>query len=169
MAAVALGTETAGSILSPSSANSVVGIKPTVGLTSRAGVIPISHRQDTVGPICRTVTDAVEVLDVIVGFDRDDFAATKKASTYIPHGGYRQFLKADGLRDKRLGISKDLFGSNDIKTYQQHFNTLRQKGAVLVDNLVIPYTDLVYNAIVVAQYIALSAEFKMDLMHILNI
>ncbi|KAH0634759.1 hypothetical protein KY284_037545 [Solanum tuberosum] len=124
MAAVALGTETAGSILSPSSANSVVGIKPTVGLTSRAGVIPISHRQDTVGPICRTVTDAVEVLDVIVGFDRDDFAATKKASTYIPHGGYRQFLKADGLRDKRLGISKDLFGSNDIKTYQQHFNTL---------------------------------------------
>uniref|UniRef100_M0ZPH1 Amidase family protein n=1 Tax=Solanum tuberosum TaxID=4113 RepID=M0ZPH1_SOLTU len=135
MAAVALGTETAGSILSPSSANSVVGIKPTVGLTSRAGVIPISHRQDTVGPICRTVTDAVEVLDVIVGFDRDDFAATKKASTYIPHGGYRQFLKADGLRDKRLGISKDLFGSNDIKTYQQHFNTLRQKGAVLVDNL----------------------------------
>ncbi|XP_049406332.1 probable amidase At4g34880 [Solanum stenotomum] len=163
MAAVALGTETAGSILFPSSANSVVGIKPTVGLTSRAGVIPISHRQDTVGPICRTVTDAVEVLDVIVGFDRDDFAATKKASTYIPHGGYWQFLKADGLRDKRLGISKDLFGSNDIKTYQQHFNTLRQKGAVLVDNLVIPYTDLVYNAIVVAQYIALSAEFKMDL------
>ncbi|KAH0638718.1 hypothetical protein KY285_035304 [Solanum tuberosum] len=152
MAAVALGTETAGSILSPSSANSVVGIKPTVGLTSRAGVIPISHRQDTVG-----------FLNVIVGFDRDDFAATKKSSTYIPHGGYRQFLKADGLRDKRLGISKDLFSSNDIKTYQQHFNTLRQKGAVLVDNLVIPYTDLVYNAIVVAQYIALSAEFKMDL------
>ncbi|KAK4709425.1 hypothetical protein R3W88_030350 [Solanum pinnatisectum] len=163
MVAVALGTETAGSILSPSSANSVVGIKPTVGLTSRAGVIPISHRQDTVGPICRTVTDAVEVLDVIVGFDRDDFPATKKASTYIPHGGYRQFLKADGLRDKRLGILKDFFGYNDIKTYQQHFNTLRQKGAVLVDNLVIPYTDLVYNAIVVAQNIALSAEFKMDL------
>ncbi|XP_049353921.1 probable amidase At4g34880 [Solanum verrucosum] len=163
MVAVALGTETAGSILSPSSANSVVGIKPTVGLTSRAGVIPISHRQDTVGPICRTVTDAVEVLDVIVGFDRDDFPATKKASIYIPHGGYRQFLKADGLRYKRLGISKDFFGSNDIKTYQQHFNTLRQKGAVLVDNLVIPSTDLVYNAIAVAQNIALSAEFKMDL------
>lgn len=163
MAAVALGTETSGSILSPSSANSVVGIKPTVGLTSRAGVIPISHRQDTVGPICRTVSDAVEVLDVIIGFDRDDFPATKKASTYIPHGGYRQFLKADGLRDKRLGISKDLFGSNDIKTYQQHFNTLRRKGAVLVDNLVIPYIDLVINALAVAQDIALSAEFKMDL------
>lgn len=159
MAAVALGTETSGSILSPSSANSVVGIKPTVGLTSRAGVIPISHRQDTVGPICRTVSDAVEVLDVIVGFDRDEFTATKKASTYIPHGGYRQFLKADGLRDKRLGISKDLFGSNDIKIYQHHFNTLRQKGAVLVDNVETPHIDLVYNAI----DIALSAEFKMDL------
>lgn len=132
MAAVALGTETAGSILFPSSANSVVGIKPTVGLTSRAGVIPISHRQDTVGPICRTVTDAVEVLDVIIGFDRDDFPATKKASTYIPHGGYRQFLKADGLRDKRLGISNYFFGSNDIKTYQQHFNTLRKNSKNMV-------------------------------------
>ncbi|KAM3398714.1 putative amidase [Capsicum galapagoense] len=163
LAAVALGTETAGSILSPSNANSVVGIKPTVGLTSRAGVIPISHRQDTVGPICRTVSDAVEVLDAIVGFDRDDFPATKKASTYIPHGGYRQFLKADGLKDKRLGISKDLFGSNDIKTYQQHFNTLRQKGAVLVYNLEIPNIDLVQDALVVAQRIALSAESKMNL------
>ncbi|KAM3303281.1 putative amidase isoform X1 [Capsicum chacoense] len=163
LAAVSLGTETAGSILYPSNANSVVGIKPTVGLTSRAGVIPISHRQDTVGPICRTVSDAVEVLDVIVGFDRDDFPATKKASTYIPHGGYRQFLKADGLKDKRLGILKDLFGSNDIKAYQHHFNTLRQKGAVLVDNLEIPNIDLVYTAIVNAQDIALFAEFKMDL------
>lgn len=163
LVAVTLGTETAGSILSPSSANSVVGIKPTVGLTSRAGVIPISHRQDTVGPICRTVSDAVQVLDVIVGFDLDDVPATKKASTYIPHGGYRQFLKADGLRDKRLGISKDLFGSNDIKTYQQHFNTLRQKGAVLVEKLEIPNSDLVYNAVVIAQDIALNAEFKMDL------
>ncbi|KAJ8552070.1 hypothetical protein K7X08_028513 [Anisodus acutangulus] len=163
MAAIALGTETAGSILSPSSANSVVGIKPTVGLTSRAGVVPVSHRQDTIGPICRTVADAVEVLDAIVGFDQDDSPATKKASTYIPHGGYRQFLKADGLRNKRLGISRDLFGSNDIKAYQRHFNTLRQKGAVLVDNLEVPNTDLVYNAIGDAQTIALFAEFKMDL------
>ncbi|OIT38609.1 PREDICTED: putative amidase C869.01 [Nicotiana attenuata] len=163
MAAVALGTETAGSILSPSSANSVVGIKPTVGLTSRAGVVPISHRQDTVGPICRTVSDAVEVLEAIVGFDQDDSPATKQASTYIPHGGYRQFLKADGLRGKRLGITKDLFSSDDIKANQRHFKTLRQKGAVLVDNLEIPNINLVYTAMFDAQDIALTAEFKMDL------
>ncbi|PHT34900.1 hypothetical protein CQW23_26700 [Capsicum baccatum] len=103
LAAVALGTETAGSILYPANANSVVGIKSTVGLTRRVGVIPISHRQDTVGPICRTVSDAVKVLDAIVGFYRDNFLATKRSSTYIPHGGYRQFLKADGPKDKRLG------------------------------------------------------------------
>ncbi|PHT68952.1 hypothetical protein T459_28439 [Capsicum annuum] len=158
LAAVALGTETAGSILYPANANSVVGVKPTVDLTNRAGVIPISQLQDTVG----TVSHAVEVLDVIVGIDRDDFPATKKASTYIPHGGYRQFLKADGLKDKRLGILKDLLGSNDIKACQHHFNTLRQKGVVLVDNEV-PNIDLVYSAIVNAQDIALFAEFKMDL------
>ncbi|KAM3398713.1 hypothetical protein P3S68_002229 [Capsicum galapagoense] len=158
LAAVALGTEIAGSILCPANANSVIGIKSTVGLTSKAGVIPISHR-----PICRTVSDTVKVLAAIVGFYRDDFLATKRASTYIPHGGYRQFLKADGLKVKRLGILNDLFGSNEIKTYRQHFNTLRQKGAVLVYNLEIPNIDLVRDALVVAQGIALSAEFKMNL------
>ncbi|PHT68954.1 hypothetical protein T459_28441 [Capsicum annuum] len=96
LAAVALGTEIAGSILCPANANSVIGIKSTVGLTSKAGVIPISHR---------TVSDTVKVLAAIVGFYRDDFLATKRASTYIPHGGYRQFLKADGLKVKRLGFS----------------------------------------------------------------
>ncbi|KAF9620774.1 hypothetical protein IFM89_014507 [Coptis chinensis] len=87
MVSVSLGTETDGSILCPSSSNSVVGIKPTVGLTSRSGVIPISPRQDTIGPICRTVTDAVYVLDAIVGFDPKDAKATRKASKFIPHGG----------------------------------------------------------------------------------
>ncbi|KAH0746928.1 hypothetical protein KY285_008585 [Solanum tuberosum] len=182
MVAVALGTETAGSILSPSSANSVVGIKPTVGLTSRAGVIPISHRQDTVGPICRTVTDAVEVLDVIVGFDRDDFPATKKASIYIPHDTSirpqcvswtldadmaHKYLRclddhfvswecSTDTMDRQVDVSRCASSKLEVSSYQQ-------KGAVLVDNLVIPSTDLVYNAIAVAQNIALSAEFKMDL------
>ncbi|CAN4120088.1 unnamed protein product [Withania somnifera] len=163
LAAVTLGTETAGSILSPASVNSVVGIKPTVGLTSRAGVIPISHRQDTVGPICRTVSDAVDVLDAIVGFDQDDSAATTTASVYIPSGGYQQFLKADGLRGKRLGIAKNLFGPKDMSTYRQHFNTLRQKGAVLVENLEIPNINFVNEALIVSQGRALRAEFKMDL------
>ncbi|KAH9310792.1 hypothetical protein KI387_025827, partial [Taxus chinensis] len=98
MAAVSLATGTDGSILCPSSSNSVVGIRPTVGLTSRAGVIPISHNQDTVGPICRTITDAVYLLNEIVGYDVRDHRATKSASLFIPKGGYKQFLKTDGLQ-----------------------------------------------------------------------
>ncbi|XP_058090972.1 probable amidase At4g34880 [Magnolia sinica] len=136
---VSLGSETAGSIICPSSYNSVVGIKPTVGLTSRSGVIPISPRQDTIGPICRTVSDAVYVLDAIVGFDPRD-AATEKASKLIPHGGYTQFLKADGLKGKRLGIVRkpffELLSEPAIKqTFEEHLSTLRRRGAILVDNL----------------------------------
>ncbi|CAI0445378.1 unnamed protein product, partial [Linum tenue] len=109
--AVSIGTETDGSILCPSHANSAVGIKPTVGLTSRAGVVPVSPRQDTIGhfgtfhfrPICRTVADAVHVLDAIAGFDEFD-PATREASKYIPYGGYKQFLKANGLKGKRIGV-----------------------------------------------------------------
>ncbi|KAK3412664.1 hypothetical protein EUGRSUZ_I01389, partial [Eucalyptus grandis] len=139
MGAVSLGTETHGSILCPSSSNSVVGIKPTLGLTSRGGVIPITPRQDTVGPMCRTVADAVNVLDVIVGFDPYDDKATREASKYIPRGGYQQFLKVDGLMGKRLGIVKPFFDSYSGtlvgKAFESHFNTLRKQGAVLVDRL----------------------------------
>ncbi|CAN1802791.1 Probable amidase At4g34880 [Linum perenne] len=112
MVAVSLGTETDGSILCPADYNSVVGIKPTVSLTSRAGVIPVSPRQDTIGftdsiycrPICRTVSDAVYVLDAIVGFDPRDCEATNEAAKFIPSGGYKQFLKKDGLKGKKIGI-----------------------------------------------------------------
>ncbi|KAH9618643.1 hypothetical protein KSS87_022142, partial [Heliosperma pusillum] len=116
MAAVTLGTETDGSILCPSSANSVVGIKPTLGLTSRGGVVPISPRQDTVGPICRTVTDAAYVLESIVGYDPYDSEATMKATKYIPIGGYSQFLKLDGLKGKRVGILRKSF-FDDVSPY----------------------------------------------------
>ncbi|ERN13502.1 hypothetical protein AMTR_s00041p00216990 [Amborella trichopoda] len=109
LATVTLGTETDGSIITPSSANSIVGIEPTLGLTSRAGVILISPRQDTVGPICRTVLDAVFVLDEIVGFDQRDKKATIAASKFIPAGGYKQFLNAEGLRGKRMGILREPF------------------------------------------------------------
>ncbi|KAF0892418.1 hypothetical protein E2562_015480 [Oryza meyeriana var. granulata] len=126
MAAVTLGTETDGSILCPASLNSVVGIKPTVGLTSRAGVIPITPRQDTVGPICRTVSDAVHVLDAIVGYDVLDAEATGAASKYIPNGGYGQFLRMDGLRGKRIGIpnsffTEGLYGKAQLKERLQDF------------------------------------------------
>ncbi|GLJ13025.1 hypothetical protein SUGI_0203560 [Cryptomeria japonica] len=137
MVAMSLGTDTAGSILCPSSANSVVGIRPTVGLTSRAGVIPVSHTQDTVGPICRTVTDAVYLLDVIVGYDVYDHKATRSAAQFIPKGGYKQFLKTEGLQGKRLGIVRnpDLSpGSAEAISFEKHLATMRKKGAILVEN-----------------------------------
>ncbi|MFQ6622752.1 hypothetical protein Gotur_001850 [Gossypium turneri] len=139
LAAVTLGTETDGSILCPSNNNAIVGIKPTVGLTSRAGVVPITPRQDTVGPMCRTVADAVYVLDAIAGLDYND-KATIKASKYIPRGGYKQFLKIDGLKGKRLGLFRNEFfnvgeGSVYAKVFERHFSTLRRRGAVLVENV----------------------------------
>ncbi|KAF8034832.1 hypothetical protein BT93_C0990 [Corymbia citriodora subsp. variegata] len=166
MGAVSLGTETDGSILCPSGSNAVVGIKPTLGLTSRGGVIPITPRQDTVGPMCRTVADAVSVLDVIVGFDPYDANATSEASKYIPRGGYKQFLKAHGLKGKRLGILRYLYynisGAAFAKAFDSHVNTLRKQGAVLVDHLELANIKEIYtNAS--GEDVAISAEFKLAL------
>ncbi|XP_059643938.1 probable amidase At4g34880 [Cornus florida] len=167
MVAVTLGTETDGSILCPASFNAVVGIKPTVGLTSRAGVIPISPRQDTIGPICRTVSDAVYVLDAIVGYDYND-AATKEASKYIPPGGYTQFLKVDGLKGKRLGIVRNPFfifynGSVLPQVFEHHLHTLRERGAILVDRVEIANIDVILNFTSSGEGTALIAEFKIAL------
>ncbi|RZR90116.1 hypothetical protein BHM03_00017940 [Ensete ventricosum] len=154
MAAVTLGTETDGSIICPSDFNSVAGIKPTVGLTSRAGVVPISPRQDT-------------VLEAIVGFDQRDAVATKAASKYIPRGGYKQFLKLDGLRGKRIGILRAFFsfsnGSFQQKVFEVHLNTMRQKGAILIDNLEIANLSIILDPTQSGEEVALLAEFKMAL------
>ncbi|XP_062019475.1 probable amidase At4g34880 [Rosa rugosa] len=148
LVAVSLGTETSGSILCPSSLNSVVGLKPTVGLTSRAGVVPISLRQDTVGPICRTVADAAYVLDAIAGIDHNDIA-TIETSKFIPKGGYAQFLRRDGLSGKRIGILGAFhdFGNDTslAQTFEKHLNTLRKGGVVLVDNLEIANLTEIYS------------------------
>uniref|UniRef100_A0ACD5WP06 Uncharacterized protein n=1 Tax=Avena sativa TaxID=4498 RepID=A0ACD5WP06_AVESA len=167
MAAVTLGTETDGSILCPSSFNSVVGIKPTVGLTSRAGVVPISPRQDTVGPMCRTVSDAVQVLDAIVGYDASDAAATRAASKYIPSGGYMQFLKKDGLRGKRIGVPNGFFqgkGETQLRVYNQHLTTMREHGAVVIENLDVATNSTALLAEIRSnEGIAMRAEFKLSL------
>ncbi|VAH40250.1 unnamed protein product [Triticum turgidum subsp. durum] len=164
MAAVTLGTETDGSILCPASLNSVVGIKPTVGLTSRAGVIPITPRQDTVGPICHTVADAVHVLDAIVGYDARDATPTMEASKYIPHGGYMQFLKKGGLGGKRIGVPSGFFnfpnGTVQQMAYAQHLNTMRKQGAVVIENLDIENLSVLLDSQNNGQQIALPAEFK---------
>ncbi|GFS29657.1 amidase family protein [Actinidia rufa] len=168
MVAVSVGTETDGSILCPSSSNAVVGIKPTVGLTSRAGVIPISPRQDTIGPICRTVADAVHVLDAIVGFDYNDAEATREAAKYIPRGGYTQFLKVDALKGKRIGIVRNPFfnfpnGSSLTQAFNYHFQTLRERGAILVDHLEIANIEEILNSTASGEAVALIAEFKLAL------
>ncbi|KAK8582465.1 hypothetical protein V6N13_069242 [Hibiscus sabdariffa] len=164
---VSLGTETDGSILCPASFNSVVGLKPTVGLTSRAGVIPVTPRQDTIGPICRTVSDAVYVLDAIAGFDSND-EATRHPSYYIPPGGYKRFLNPYGLQGKRLGIVRDPFFKNVEglglgQTFENHFQTLRRGGAIVVDNLQIDNIDVILNVNASGEAAASIAEFKLSL------
>ncbi|XP_058213140.1 probable amidase At4g34880 [Rhododendron vialii] len=168
MVAVSLGTETDGSIIGPADFNSVVGIKPTVGLTSRAGVVPISPRQDSIGPICRTVSDAVQVLDVIVGFDPRDFEATKEAAKFIPAGGYKQFLNLDGLKGKRLGVVRNPFlalsnKSTGVSTFESHLNTLRRRGATIVDDLEITDVEVILDRSQSGEAVALLAEFKLTI------
>ncbi|OMO74458.1 Amidase [Corchorus capsularis] len=162
MAAVSLGTETDGSILCPSNSNAVVGIRPTLGLTSRAGVIPITPRQDTVGPMCRTVADAVYVLDAIAGLDYDD-KETIIASKYIPRGGYKQFLKPNGLKGKRLGLLKNFYFSFDNGDFDHLFSALRQGGAVLVEISDASKFFSVYSSKENYEGIAMTAEFKLAL------
>src|SRR5262249_16011312 len=111
LCAAAIGTETDGSVVCPSSANSLVGMKPTVGLLSRAGIIPISHSQDTAGPMARTVRDAAILLSAMTGVDPNDKATTRSAGK--ASSDYRQLLKKDGLRGARLGIARKYFGFND--------------------------------------------------------
>ncbi|KAF5443814.1 hypothetical protein F2P56_036340 [Juglans regia] len=164
MVSISVGTETDGSIICPADHNSAVGIKPTVGLTSRAGVIPISPRQDSIG----TVTDAVYLLEAIVGFDPKDYEATKAAAKFIPAGGYSQFLKEDGLHGKRLGVVRYPFldsynGSTAITAFEHHLNVLRQRGATIVDNLEIANIDIIMNRYISGELVLLLAEFKLSI------
>ncbi|HKT59774.1 MAG TPA: amidase [Gemmatimonadales bacterium] len=132
--AVAVGTETDGSIVCPASANGVVGIKPTVGLVSRAGIIPISHTQDTAGPLCRSVADAAAVLSVLAGADPRD-SATAASSGHV-ETDYTAFLKKDGLRGARIGVARaKFFGYSDAtdKLAEDAIEVLRREGAVVID------------------------------------
>ncbi len=107
---LAIGTETNGSIVCPSSSNGIVGIKPTVGLISRSGIIPISFTQDTPGPMARTVKDAAICLGVLTGIDSADVKTLESKGKF--HTDYTQFLKTDGLKNKRIGIYKKALGIN---------------------------------------------------------
>src|SRR5436853_2456553 len=104
LAAIGVGTETDGSVVCPSNANSLVGIKPTLGVISRAGIVPIAHSQDTAGPMCRTVADAATLLGVLAGVDSRDEAT--KASAGKSFADYTKFLDANALRGARIGVQR---------------------------------------------------------------
>src|SRR5690242_5525303 len=138
--AVAVGTETDGSIVCPASANGIVGIKPTVGLISRAGIIPISHTQDTAGPLCRTVADAAALLSAMAGADPRD-RATAASSGHVEQD-YRAFLKKDGLRGARIGVARaKFFGYSDVtdRLANEAIDVLRREGAAVIDPADIPH------------------------------
>jgi len=155
--AAAIGTETDGSIISPANANGIVGIKPTVGLVSRAGVIPIAHSQDTAGPMCRTVADAAALLTAMAGVDSRDPAT---AEAHLSKD-YTAFLDSDGLRGARIGVAYRRTGTNPIvdRIVEAAIGTLRERGAEVTDPAEIETaTQLGGNELVVLQY-----EFKADL------
>jgi amidase len=133
LAAASLGTETDGSIVCPASATGIVGIKPTVGLTSRAGVVPISHSQDTVGPMCRTVADAAVVLGAMTGVDPRDPAT--RDSRGRRHRDYSQFLDPDGLHGARIGVARNLtgFSPETDEIFEAAVTAIRDAGATVVD------------------------------------
>jgi amidase len=130
----AIGTETDGSILSPSSVSSLVGIKPTVGLVSRAGIVPIAHSQDTAGPMARSVRDAAIILGVIAGADPLDVATASNRGH--AETDYTRFLKADGLRGARIGVARDHYMGYSPSTdmlVEHAISQMKGLGAVIID------------------------------------
>jgi amidase len=133
LCAAAIGTETDGSIISPSRSNGIIGIKPTVGLIGRSGIIPISHTQDTAGPMARTVSDAAILLGAITGIDPRD-PATNAAQGHAL-ADYTPFLDAAGLKGARIGVARNCFGE-DVRVNQvieKCLLILKDQGAELVD------------------------------------
>ncbi|QBP42635.1 amidase family protein [Paenisporosarcina antarctica] len=154
-AAVAIGTETSGSILSPASANSLVGIKPTVGLVSRTGIIPLSHSQDTAGPMTRTVTDAAITLGVITGVDEMD--PITQASQGKALKDYTKHLIAEGLNGARIGVDRSFLSAVDTderKIIEEAIEEIKSQGAI-IEEVTIPKTSFTS--------IVLWHEFKHDI------
>ena len=162
LAAASLGSETDGSIICPATSNGLVGIKPTVGLTSRAGVIPISHSQDTVGPFGRTVTDAALLLGAIVGVDAHDAVTQESVGKF--YNDYTQFLDGNGLRGARIGVARQTYFGYSSKSdaiAETAIETMRSLGAEIIDPANIPTSEEM--AFSDAEMTVLLYEFKADL------
>ena len=159
LAAAAVGTETDGSVVCPASANGLVGLKPTLGLVSRAGIIPLAHSQDTAGPMARTVRDAAILLNGMTGVDPRD-AATSGSAGHLA-ADYTATLDAGALRGKRLGVVRSYFGFDPgvDRVMEASLTALREAGAILIDPVVLPnagkYDD--------SEGVVLRYEFKADI------
>jgi len=164
LCAAAVGTETDGSIICPSQTNGIVGIKPTLGLLSRSGTIPIAHSQDTPGPMARTVSDAAILLGAMTGADPQDSATrgNKKRS----FSNYTKFLDRDGLKDARIGVARNMAGTNPrvIKIFEYCIEVMKHLGAVIVDPADVPNFDKFRKT----EEDVLHFEFKADLNKYLN-
>jgi amidase len=159
LCAAAVGTETDGSIISPAQTNGIVGIKPTLGLVSRAGIIPIAHSQDTAGPMTRTVADAALMLGAMTGVDPRDPAT--QASQGKAYTDYTSFLKADGLRGARIGVARNFFGHHPRaeRLIEDCLELMKSLGAELIDPVKIDSDEKVGPTEIEVLYY----EFKDDL------
>ena len=129
---VAVGTETDGSVTCPASTNGVVGLKPTVGLLSRSGIIPISHTQDTAGPMARTVKDTAILLTAMTGLDADDTKTKESEGKSVPD--YTTFLDVNGLKGKRIGIEKKKYTNQFLtRLFDKAVNDMKQQGAEIIE------------------------------------
>jgi amidase len=133
LCAAAIGTETDGSIVCPSSSNGIAGIKPTVGLVSRSGIIPISHSQDGAGPMCRTLRDAAILLGALTGVDPSDSASS--ASQGKSFSDYAKFCDPNGLKGARIGVARKYFGFNDAvdALMERSLDAMKKQGASIID------------------------------------
>lgn len=159
LCAVAVGTETDGSIVCPSNANSLVGIKPTIGAVSRSGIIPIAHSQDTAGPMARTVADAAALLGALTGIDPRD-PATSSSRGRVP-SDFTKYLDPNGLRGARIGVVRNYFGFSEgvDKLMEESIAAIRKLGAVVVD----PVSDPTKGKYDDTEFEVLLYEFKADL------
>ena len=157
LAAIGIGTETDGSIVCPASTCGIVGIKPTLGLVSRSGVIPIAHSQDTAGPMTRTVADSAIMLGVLAAADPDDPITSQAGKG---EKDYTRYLQKDGLRGMRIGVARQYFGRNAKidKVIEPHLQVLKDGGAILTDVEFPKLRDFGD-----AEYEVLLYEFKADL------
>jgi amidase len=158
-ATIGIGTETDGSIVCPSSACGLVGVKPTLGLVSRSGIIPIAHSQDTAGPMTRTVTDAAILLGAMAGVDSlDPLTASSRGRA---HADYTRFLDPNGLRGARIGVARQYFGFSPHvdRIMKDALDALTKLGATLVDPVEVAHTND-YGA---TELEVLLYEFKTDL------